>query len=89
MFLIHTGSFYSQNCSLCFQLHLSVQMDVSTAFNYLRPITVTVTQNHDVKSVQTLSDVLRSDVLSDDVIQQMHEYIAFPLRLLLKNYAVK
>lgn len=64
-------------------------MDVSTAFNYLRPITVTVTQNHDVKSVQTLSDVLRSDVLSDDVVQQMHEYIAFPLRLLLKNYAVK
>lgn len=60
--------------------------DVNEAFRFLRPITVPVTQNHDVESVERLLHVLDGGKLSDPVLQEMHEYIAFPLRLVLKQY---
>ena len=63
--------------------------DVDEAFRFLRPITVPVTQNHDVESVETLQKVLDGDKLADNVLQDMHEYIAFPLRLVLKQYGQK
>lgn len=68
---------------------MSEQEDVNAAFRLLRPVCVLVSQNHDVKSVSNLEKVLSQGTLSDYVLQEMHEYIAFPLRLILKQYAMR
>lgn len=65
------------------------ELDVNAAFRLLRPVCVLVSQNHDVKSIADLEALLTGGTLSYAVLQEMHEYVAFPLRLVLKQYAVR
>ena len=65
------------------------ELDVNAAFQILRPICVLVSQNHNVKSIDNLQQLITGNTLTDHVLQEMHEYIAFPLRLVLKQYGVR
>ena len=63
--------------------------DLEAAFRFLRPLCVLVTQNHDKGSVCSLKEVLNSRALNVDFLQELQEYVAFPLRLVLKQFALK
>ncbi|XP_067945990.1 TELO2-interacting protein 1 homolog isoform X2 [Watersipora subatra] len=63
--------------------------DVSAAFQQLRPICILVTQEHNLTAITNLEQMLLKKTFSDSVLQELHEYIAFPLRLVLKQYAAR
>lgn len=63
--------------------------DLESAFRFLRPLCVLVTQNHDTESVRAMSEVLSGDKINEDYLDKLQEYIAFPLRLVLKQFAAR
>lgn len=56
--------------------------DPKIAFAYLRPACVLLTRQPTVSNVQTLGAQLRE--VSDATLQQLQEYVLFPLRFVLK-----
>lgn len=56
--------------------------DPKIAFAYLRPACVRLTQEPTLTNVETLSAQLKD--VNDAVLQQLQEYILFPLRFVLK-----
>lgn len=56
--------------------------DPKIAFAYLRPICVRLTQEPSVTNVETLSGHLKE--VNDATLQQLQEYVLFPLRFVLK-----
>lgn len=56
--------------------------DPKIAFAYLRPACVLLTQQPTVTNVETLSAQLKD--VNDAVLQQLQEYVLFPLRFVLK-----
>ncbi|XP_054649887.1 TELO2-interacting protein 1 homolog [Dunckerocampus dactyliophorus] len=56
--------------------------DPKIAFAYLRPACVLLTRQPTVKNVETLSSQLKD--VDDATLQQLQEYVLFPLRFVLK-----
>lgn len=56
--------------------------DPKIAFTYLRPACVLLTQQPTVTNVETLNAQLRD--VNDATLQQLQEYVLFPLRFVLK-----
>ncbi|CAK6955101.1 TELO2-interacting protein 1 homolog [Scomber scombrus] len=56
--------------------------DPKIAFAYLRPACVLLTREPTVSNVETLSDQLKE--VNDATLQQLQEYVLFPLRFVLK-----
>lgn len=56
--------------------------DPKIAFAYLRPACVLLTKEPTVTNVETLSNQLKE--ISDATLQQLQEYVLFPLRFVLK-----
>lgn len=56
--------------------------DPKIAFAYLRPACVLLTKEPTVTNVETLSNQLKE--INDSTLQQLQEYVLFPLRFVLK-----
>ena len=61
--------------------------EIHEAFERLRPICVQLTREHNRANVTKLREALIG--VKGQALQQLQEYILFPLRLILKQSAVK
>ena len=57
------------------------------AFAKLQPICVELAQHQSVEGLSKLKECLST--LNKDAISDLHEYILFPLRLILKQHGTK
>ena len=65
-----------------------MEEELSSAFATLRPICVRLTKEHSRENVATLHSAIKQ-ITTPAAIQQLQEYIIFPLRIILKQPVYK
>ena len=80
-------SYFKSNCNIVLAeavLQMTGETEIKKAFNDLRPLCVGLTKNADKASILSLHSQLKSTPCM--VIQALHEYFLFPLRIVLLKH---